>query len=315
MPLRDDHVTDAARIAVDANARERADQTDRSRGVFHSPYGKPAARAARCSRLLLMAHWAPAAGRSPANDCPPDLRLHRYARRENVSVTSRWIDIPTGNDSFGAYMSTPKSGKGPAVIIIQEIFGVNGHIRDVVDQYAQDGYIAIAPDIFWRTQPRVELTYAGADRDKGIEILQKTNVDLAVADIGATAAALRAMPDVTGKIAGVGYCFGGRLAYLAAAEGLLDIAVSYYGGGIQNALDKAPQIKIPLQFHYGELDHGIPLSAVGEVKERFAGRDDAELYIYPNADHGFNCTERASYHQHSAALAHGRTLTFLGTHA
>ncbi|WP_109480763.1 dienelactone hydrolase family protein [Paraburkholderia sp. C35] len=232
-----------------------------------------------------------------------------------MSVTSRWIDIQTGNDSFGAYMSTPKSGKGPAVIIIQEIFGVNGHIRDVVDQYAQDGYIAIAPDIFWRTQPRVELTYAGADRDKGIEILQKTDVDLAVADIGATAAALRAMPEVTGKVAGIGYCFGGRLAYLAAAEGLLDIAVSYYGGGIQNALDKAPQIKIPLQFHYGELDHGIPLSAVGEVKERFAGRDDVELYIYPNADHGFNCDHRASYNQHASALAHGRTLTFLGTHA
>ncbi|MEM5438063.1 dienelactone hydrolase family protein [Paraburkholderia diazotrophica] len=232
-----------------------------------------------------------------------------------MSVTSRWIDIPTGNDSFGAYMSTPKSGKGPAVIIIQEIFGVNGHIRDVVDQYAQDGYIAIAPDIFWRTQPRVELGYVGADRDRGIEILQKTNVELAVADIGATAAALRAMPEVTGKVAGIGYCFGGRLAYLAAAEGTLDIAVSYYGGGIQNQLDKAPQIKVPMQFHYGELDHGIPLSAVGEVKERFAGRDDAELYVYPNADHGFNCTERASYHQHSAALAHGRTLTFLATHA
>ncbi|APR37342.1 dienelactone hydrolase family protein [Paraburkholderia sp. SOS3] len=229
-----------------------------------------------------------------------------------MSVTSRWIDIPAGSDSFGAYLALPKSGKGPAVIIIQEIFGVNGHIRAVTEQYAQDGYVAIAPDIFWRTQPRVELTYAGADRDKGIELLQKTNVDLAVADIGATAAALRAMPEVTGKVAAIGYCFGGRLAYLAAAQGTVDAAVAYYGGGIQNQLELAPKIKVPMQFHYGELDSGIPMSAVGEVKERFAGRDDVEFHIYPNADHGFNCTDRASYHQHSAALAHGRTLTFLG---
>jgi len=232
-----------------------------------------------------------------------------------MSVSTRWIDIPAGDDSFGAYLALPKGGKGPGVVILQEIFGVNGHIRDVVEQYALDGYVAIAPDVFWRTAPRVELGYVGADRDRGIELMQKTDVNLVVEDIGATAAALRALPECTGKVAAIGYCFGGRLAYLAAASGSLDAAVSYYGGGIQNQLDKAAQIKVPMQFHYGELDHGIPPSAVGEVKERFAGRGDAELYIYPNADHGFNCTERASYHQHSAALAHGRTLTFLGTHA
>jgi carboxymethylenebutenolidase len=230
----------------------------------------------------------------------------------NVSVTSRWIDIPAGSESFGAYLALPKSGKGPAVIIIQEIFGVNGHIRAVADQYAQDGYVAIAPDIFWRTQPRAELTYAGADYDKALELMQKTNVDLAAADIGATAAALRALPEVTGKVAAIGYCFGGRLAYLAAAQGGVDAAVAYYGGGIQNRLEVASKITVPMQFHYGELDAHIPMSTVGEVKERFAGRDDVEFHIYPNADHGFNCTDRASYHQRSAALAHGRTLTFLG---
>jgi carboxymethylenebutenolidase len=233
-------------------------------------------------------------------------------KERDVSVTTRWIDIPAGNDSFEGYLALPKGGKGPAVIIIQEIFGVNSHIRAVAEQYAQDGYVALAPDIFWRTQPRVELTYAGADRDKGIEILQKTDVGLAVADISATAAALRAMPEVTGKIAAIGYCFGGRLAYLTAAQNTIDLGVAYYGGGIQNLLDEAAKIKVPMQFHYGELDHGIPLEAVGQVQERFAGRGDAEFHIYPNADHGFNCTDRASYNQHAAALAHGRTLTFLG---
>jgi carboxymethylenebutenolidase len=229
-----------------------------------------------------------------------------------VSLTSRWIDIKTGSDSFEGYLALPKGGKGPAVIILQEIFGVNSHIRTVADQYALDGYVALAPDIFWRTQPRVELGYESADRAKGIEILQQTNVDLAVADIGATAQTLRALPEVTGNVAAIGYCFGGRLAYLAAAEGTVDLAVAYYGGGIHTRLEQAAKIKVPMQFHYAELDSGIPLAAVGQVKECFAGRDAVEFHLYPNADHGFNCTDRATYNQHAAALAHGRTLTFLG---
>jgi carboxymethylenebutenolidase len=232
-------------------------------------------------------------------------------KESNVSVSTRWIDIPAGKDSFGGYLALPKGGKGPGIVIIQEIFGVNGHIRDVVEQYALDGYVAIAPDIFWRTQPRVELEYVGADRDKGIELLQKTDVKLAAQDIGATAAVLRTLPECTGKVAAIGYCFGGRLAYLAAADGSVDAAVSYYGGGIQNALDLAGQVKAPIQFHYAENDHGIPLDAVGQVKAAFAGRDNAEFHLYPNADHGFNCSVRASYNQHASGLAHGRTLTFL----
>jgi carboxymethylenebutenolidase len=231
-----------------------------------------------------------------------------------MSVTSQWIDIPSGKDSFGGYLALPKGGKGPGIVIIQEIFGVNGHIRDVAEQYALDGYVALAPDVFWRTQPRVELGYVGADRDKGIELLQKTDAKLAVQDIASAAAVLRQRPEANGKIAAIGYCFGGRLAYLAAADGSVDAAVAYYGGGIQNQLDVADKVKVPIQFHYAELDHAIPLSAVGEVKERFAGRDNAEFHLYPNADHGFNCPVRASYNQHASALAHGRTLTFLAEH-
>ncbi|MGS0892646.1 dienelactone hydrolase family protein [Burkholderia stagnalis] len=229
-------------------------------------------------------------------------------------MTAQWIDIPTGNDSFGGYLALPKGGKGPAVIIIQEIFGVNSHIRAVADQYAADGYVALAPDVFWRTQPRVELTYDGADRDKGIELLKKTDVQVAAADIGAATDALRARPEVTGKIAAIGYCFGGHLAYRVAAAGKVDAAVSYYGGGIQNALDLASQVTQPILFHYAENDHGIPLTAVEQVKAAFAGRHDAAFHVYPGAEHGFNCTDRASYNQRAAALAHGRTLTFLAEH-
>ncbi|MBR7945458.1 dienelactone hydrolase family protein [Burkholderia cenocepacia] len=229
-------------------------------------------------------------------------------------MTAQWIDIPTGNDSFGGYLALPKHGKGPAVIIIQEIFGVNAHIRAVADQYAADGFVALAPDVFWRTQPRVELTYEGADRDKGIELMKKTDVGLAVADIGAAADALRARPEVDGKLGAIGYCFGGQLTYRAAATGKLDAAVSYYGGGIQNALDLAGQVTQPILFHYAENDHGIPLTAVDQVKAAFAGHGHASFHVYPGAEHGFNCTDRASYNQRAAALAHGRTLTFLAEH-
>ena len=229
-------------------------------------------------------------------------------------MTAQWIDIPTGNDSFGGYLALPKRGKGPAVIIIQEIFGVNSHIRAVADQYAADGYVALAPDVFWRTQPRVELTYDGADRDKGIELLKKTDIGLAVADLGADADALRARTETTGKVAAIGYCFGGHLAYRMAAAGKVDAAVAYYGGGIQNALDLAGKIAQPMLFHYAENDHAIPLDAVEQVKAAFAGRDNAAFHVYPGAEHGFNCPERASYQQRASALAHGRTLTFLAEH-
>lgn len=229
-------------------------------------------------------------------------------------MTAQWIDIPTGNDRFGGYIALPKRSNGPAVIIIQEIFGVNAHIRAVADQYAADGYVALAPDVFWRTRPRVELAYEGADRDTGIELLQKTDVNLAVADIGAAADLLRARPEVEGRVAAIGYCFGGRLAYLAAAAGKVDAAVAYYGGGIQNALDVADEFTQPILFHYAENDHGIPLSAVEQVEARFAGRRNATFHVYPGAEHGFNCPDRASYNQRAAALAHGRTLIFLAEH-
>ncbi|WP_321874214.1 dienelactone hydrolase family protein [Burkholderia ubonensis] len=227
---------------------------------------------------------------------------------------AKWIDIPADKDGFQGYLSLPKSGTGPAVVILQEIFGVNSHIREVADQYAADGYVAIAPDLFWRFRPHIELAYEGADLEKAFGLWQKIDVDEAVLDVGRTVNALKAMSCVTGKIAGVGYCFGGRLAYLGAAAQLFDASVAYYGGGIQDQLDVADNVATPIQFHYGSLDTHIPMSAVDAVAERFAGRQNAEVHRYPHAEHGFNCTHRASYHQPSAALAHGRALTFLAEH-
>jgi carboxymethylenebutenolidase len=232
----------------------------------------------------------------------------------DMTTHSKWIDIATEDGTFQAYLALPHAGKGPGIVLIQEIFGVNQHIREVADQYATDGYVVLAPDIFWRAGPRIELGYVGADRDKAIAITQQTDFSKTVKDLGATAQALRTLPEIDGKIATIGYCLGGRLAYNSAASGLVDAAVAYYGGGIQNQLERAAEIKIPILFHYAEEDSSIPLSAVEQVKERFARRDTADFHVYMGAHHGFNCPYRVAYQQHASALAHGRTLVFLANH-
>src|SRR3979411_1439319 len=226
-------------------------------------------------------------------------------------VNTRWIDIAGPDGSFPGYLALPPTGKGQAIIIIQEIFGVNEHIRSVAEQYASDGYVVLAPDIFWRSKPHIELGYSADDMAKGIGFMEQVDMAKALGDIAATAKTLRAMPEVTGKLAAVGYCFGGRLAYLSAANGIVDAAVPYYGGGIQNYLDQAGKIKTPILFHYAENDGNIPMSAVANVKKSFAGRDNATFFVYPGADHGFNCWGRGTYQQKAAALAHGRALQFL----
>jgi carboxymethylenebutenolidase len=232
----------------------------------------------------------------------------------NVTTHSTWHDIATDDGTFQAYLALPHTGKGPGIVLIQEIFGVNQHIREVADQYAADGYVVLAPDIFWRSEPRVELGYEDTDRSRGIALMQQVDFGKTLKDLAATAQALHALPEQDGKIAAIGYCFGGLLAYNMAAHGSVDAAVAYYGGGIQNQLDRAAQVHMPILFHYAEQDANIPLSAVGQVKERFTGRDNAQFHLYSGAHHGFNCPHRATYQQRAAALAHGRTLTFLAEH-
>lgn len=227
---------------------------------------------------------------------------------------ARWIRAGTGADAFDAYLSLPPAGvqpDTPGIVLIQEIFGVNPHIRAVADQYAMDGYVVVAPDLFWRQAPRVELSYAGDDYQRALALYKAINVDLALDDIAASVEALRGQAGPNTKVAVVGYCFGGLLSYLSAARGLVDAAVPYYGGGIQNRLDVAGSVKVPILFHYGERDSHIPLDAVEQVRQAVAANPHAEVHVYPGAEHGFNCWARASYQQRAAALAHGRTLCFL----
>lgn len=227
---------------------------------------------------------------------------------------SQWIRVETVDGTFDAYLALPPSGKtanAPGIVLVQEIFGVNEHIRGVADQYAMDGYVVLAPDIFWRAAPRVELGYSGDDLARAMELRQSVDVEKAVKDIEATAKVLRAKLDGHAKVAVVGYCFGGLLSYLSAARGLVDAAVPYYGGGIHNYLGEAAKLNVPVQFHYGALDSHITPDIVSAVSDAVKSRPNTEVFVYPKADHGFNCWARSSYHQPSAALAHGRALEFL----
>ena len=228
-----------------------------------------------------------------------------------MDTTSKWIDIQADDGQFQAYLALPRGGKGPGIVLLQEIFGVNEHVRNVADQYAADGYMVLAPDLFWRSAPRIELGYEGEDLQSAYTLMQACDVALAQSDITATTRALRALPGVGSKIAALGYCFGGRLAYLTGASGDVDAAIAYYGGGIQNDLERADGVKVPLLLHFGGQDSHIPTDAVKQIAERFDDNPDVEIHVYPDAGHGFNCSHRASYHQRSAAQAHGNSLIFL----
>ncbi len=226
-------------------------------------------------------------------------------------VQSQWISLPTAGGAMDAYLALPPGGSGPGLLLLQEIFGVNPHIRLLAEQYALAGFVVLAPDVFWRQATRIELGYGADDRQRGIDLAGALQAPEVLTDLQAAVAALRTRPEVSGaKVGVIGYCMGGRLAYTAAALTDVDAAVSYYGGGIAGQLALAAQVNCPMQFHFAGSDNHIPPEAVAAVREAFAGKP-AEIFEYPGSAHGFNCWARASYHAPSSALALGRSLTFL----
>ena len=227
-------------------------------------------------------------------------------------VFTQWIDVEAGDGrSYGAYLALPPARKGPGILLFQEIFGVNAHIQGVAEQYAQDGFVVLAPDLFWRQQKRVELGYDGEDRNRAVAHMKALQPAELQSDIKTSLAALRERPEVgSAKVGALGYCLGGRLAYTAAAITDVNAAVAFYGGGIQDQLALAAKVQAPIQFHYAAQDESIPATAVENVRGAMAGKR-SEFFVYEGATHGFNCWDRGSYHPASAALGHGRALTFL----
>jgi carboxymethylenebutenolidase len=226
-------------------------------------------------------------------------------------MPGRTIDIKTDAGSgYTGYLALPESGKGPGMLIIQEIFGVNSHIKEVADLYAAAGFVALAPDVFWRVQPGVQLGYTDEDVKKGIELIGKCKPDNIVADLGSAAATLRKLPEFAGKLGVVGYCMGGTYAYMLAVRDMVDAAVGYYGGGIAQHLDEANKLHCPLMLHFGEKDTHIPLTSVKTIAAALEGKGHVEIYVY-DADHGFNCDQRKSYNRKAAMLAFGRSMILL----
>jgi carboxymethylenebutenolidase len=207
---------------------------------------------------------------------------------------------------FKAYLATPESGSGPGVVLLQEIFGISQYMRDVADSYAEEGYVVLAPDLFWRQEPDVELNETQVE--KAFALYGKFDIPKAVEDIAATVAALRALPACQGKIGALGFCLGGKLAYLAAAHAGIDCAVSYYGVALDDQLALAPAIACPMVLHFAENDKFVPAAAVAKVRAAFAGRDDVEIYLYPGVDHGFSRHGGHAFDKPASLMAHSRSI-------
>ena len=203
---------------------------------------------------------------------------------------------------LSAYLAEPQGAPHGGIVVIQEIFGVTRHIRAVADQFAAAGFLAAAPALFDRVERGVDVPYTGMQ--KGFSYVKALKTDQVMFDIQAAIDRVSA----AGKVGVVGYCWGGTMAYLAAARLKIAAAVAYYGGGIHNYTGEKP--RAPVMFHFGEKDTHIPLSAVEQIKTAYP---EGIYHMYP-ADHGFNCTDRASFDASSAKLALERSLKFLHRH-
>lgn len=213
--------------------------------------------------------------------------------------------------TFEGYLAVPASGKGPGLILAQEIFGINKHIREVADLYAEEGYVVLAPDLFWRFAAEVELGYEGIDLEMANEYHERFGIEQGVHDLGDALKTLRARPECTGKAGVLGFGLGGRLALLAAARLDIEVAASYYGVELGEHLDEARAVRCPIVMHFGADDGFTPPAVREAVRKALAARDDAEIYVYPEADHGFNNSSRESYNRSAATVAHSRTIGLL----
>ncbi|HXV73095.1 MAG TPA: dienelactone hydrolase family protein, partial [Sphingomonadales bacterium] len=221
------------------------------------------------------------------------------------------LTVQTPDGSFSGYLALPKAGKGPGLVIAQEIFGVNRVMRKVADAFVAQGFAAFVPDLFWRFRPGIELGYSDADWKKAGAYYQAFDVDKGVEDLQAAITALRKHPAVTGKVGVVGYCLGGLLAYLCACRTESDATVGFYGVGIESKLGETKNIKKPTLLHFAENDKFVPLAAIQKIEAALKGNAFAVIHRYPGVDHAFARVGEAHYRAEAAELANRRTFEFL----
>jgi carboxymethylenebutenolidase len=211
---------------------------------------------------------------------------------------------------FMGYLASPAAGRGPGVVVIQEIFGVNQVMRGISDWLAGEGFMALCPDLFWRQEPGIQLTdRTDAEWARAFELFQGFDLDNGVGDLDATVEALRRLPGCTGKVGTVGFCLGGRLAFLTATRTKADAAVGYYGVMLDE--HAAEKVAAPLMLHVATEDEFVPKADQEKVKKALQGNPMVVIHDYQGRDHAFARVGGKHYHKASAELANGRTLEFL----
>ncbi|HEX3430138.1 MAG TPA: dienelactone hydrolase family protein [Rhizomicrobium sp.] len=229
-------------------------------------------------------------------------------------MSGKEVTINTTDGPFSGYLASPASAGGAGVVIIQEIFGINKFVRAVADRYAAQGYFALAPDLFWRIQPGVQLDDRNpAEFQRGLNLMGQFNIDLGIKDIEAAIHHLRGEEHCQ-RVGAVGYCLGGLLAYLTAARTDVDASVGYYGVGIHERLGEAANIRKPLMLHVAGKDKFAPPEAQKKLLDGLNNNPTVMIHLYPEMDHAFARIGGEHYDRTNAELADGRTATFFRQH-
>ncbi len=222
------------------------------------------------------------------------------------------IVVKGQSGTFAAHIARPKTSPAPGVVVLHEVFGVNADIRKTCDELADQGFIAVAPDLFWRQEPGVDLSVTSEpDWQHGLRLYQAYDRDAGARDVKDTANAVAKLPECTGKVAVLGYCLGGLMTFLTAARYGVDAAVVYHGGDTEKYLGEVNGLNAPLLVHLAEEDEFISKPAQAEIKAALAGKPNATVYSYPGQRHAFARHNGTHYNAEGAALANRRTSEFL----
>jgi carboxymethylenebutenolidase len=225
------------------------------------------------------------------------------------------ISIEGRDGAYAAYLAWPKALPAPAVVVLHEVFGVNADIRKTCDELADQGFIAVAPDLFWRQEPGVDLSVTSEpDWQHGLSLYQAYDRDAGARDVKDTASLVAKLPECTGRVAVLGYCLGGLMTFLTAVRYGVDAAIVYHGGDTEKYLGEVNGLDAPLLMHLAEEDEFISKPAQAEIKMALASKPNATVYSYPGQHHAFARHGGAHYDAAAASLANGRTNEFLHRH-